>query len=231
MDFLLEGIVAAFRLIVGLDQEVYAIVFLSVRVSVLATVYASLLGIPPGVWVALHQFRGKGALLLCLNTLMALPTVVVGVFMYGLISRRGVFGELDLLFAPGGIVLGLTALIVPLVMNLTIAAIHATDPRLVTTCRALGATGFQTSWKVVQEAGFAVIAAVVVAFGRVISEVGIAMMLGGNIRGYTRTITTAIALETSKGEFALGMALGIILLLVSAGVNAALFLLQRRQRW
>ncbi len=230
MSFLLEGIAAAFGLILSFDPEVYGIVYLSLKVSVWATVAASAAGIPPGVWLAMHRFRGKGVILLCLNTLTALPTVVVGVFMYGLICRRGIFGDLDLLFTPAGIVSGLAVLIVPLVTNLTVSAIRGIDPRLVLTCRALGATGLQTAWKAMQEARFAVIAAVVVAFGRVVSEVGIAMMLGGNIRGYTRTITTAIALETSKGEFALGMALGIILMGLAFAVNAAIFMLQGDRR-
>ena len=227
MDFILKGFADAVRLIISLDPAVQFIVWTSLKVSLIATFCSSLVGIPLGVLIALKRFRGKSVLQVVLNTMMAFPTVVIGLLFYTLLSRRGPFGTLDLLFTPAGISIGLFVLALPTVVNLTLAAIHGLDPRLIVTCRVLGATTIQQTLKIVKEARFAITAAIVVAFGRVISEVGIAMMLGGNISGLTRTMTTAIALETSKGEFELGMALGIILLAVALGVNAMLFLLQR----
>ncbi len=228
MEYFVDSFIAALQLIFALDPEIYFIAWTSLKVSLIATAAASLTGIPLGLLTALRDFSGKQAVLLILNTLMALPTVVVGLIFYGFLSRRGPLGDLELLFTPMGISLGLFVLAVPIVTNLTIAAIQGLDSRLFVTCRLLGATPTQQALMILKEARFAVTAAVVVAFGRVISEVGIAMMLGGNISGYTRTMTTAIALETSKGEFELGLALGIFLLSVAFVVNAALFVLQRR---
>lgn len=205
----------------------YFIVWTSLKVSLLATLLASVLGVPLGVSIALKRFWGKSAVMVALNTLMALPTVVVGLLFYAILSRRGPLGVLELLYTPLGISLGLFVLAVPTVTNLTLSAIQGLDPRLILTCKLLGANRVQQTWKMLLESRFAVIAAVVVAFGRVISEVGIAMMIGGNIRGFTRTMTTAIALETSKGEFELGLALGMFLLSVAFLVNAVLFLVQR----
>ena len=228
MGYFIDSFYAALKLIVTFDPEIYFVVWTSLKVSVLAAFCAAVVGVPAGIVIALNDFRGKQGVLLILNTLMALPTVVVGLIFYGLISRRGVLGDCDLLFSPAGISLGLFALAVPIVVNLTIAAIQGLDSRLFLTCRSLGATHGQQAWMILKEARFAVTAGVVMAFGRVVSEVGIAMMLGGNIRGYTRTMTTAIALETSKGEFELGLALGLVLLTVAFAVNGALFVLQRR---
>jgi tungstate transport system permease protein len=227
MDFILKGLANAWSLIISFDPAVYFIVWTSLKVSLFATFLSSMIGIPLGVLIALKRFRGKAALQVALNTMMAFPTVVIGLLFYALLSRRGPLGTLGLLFTPAGISIGLFVLALPTVVNLTLAAIQGLDPRLIVTCRLLGATTIQQTMKILREARFAITAAIVVAFGRVISEVGIAMMLGGNIRGLTRTMTTAIALETSKGEFELGLALGIVLLTVALGVNAMLFLLQR----
>jgi tungstate transport system permease protein len=227
MDSVLKGFADAWRLIISLDPDVYLIVWTSVKVSFLATCLSSFMGVPLGVLIALKSFRGKSALQVVLNTMMAFPTVVIGLIFYALLSRRGPFGAFELLFTPAGISIGLFFLALPTVVNLTLAAIAGLDPRLIITCRLLGANAVQQTLKIIKEARFAITAAIVVAFGRVISEVGIAMMLGGNIKGLTRTMTTAIALETSKGEFELGLALGVILLLAALGVNGLLFLLQR----
>jgi tungstate transport system permease protein len=227
MNFILQGFLDAFKLIVSLDPSVYFIVWTSVKVSLWATLFSSLAGIPLGVLIALRKFRGKSVLQVVLNTMMAFPTVVIGLIFYALLSRRGPFGTLELLFTPVGVSIGLFVLALPTVVYLTFTAITGLDPRLVLTCRLLGANAIQQTLKIVKEARSAITAAIVVAFGRVVSEVGIAMMLGGNIKGLTRTMTTAIALETSKGEFELGLALGIVLLLVALGVNGMLFLLQR----
>jgi tungstate transport system permease protein len=227
VSFFLDSLLAALHLIVGFDAEVYLIAWTSLKVSLVGSALASVAGVPLGVLIALTEFRGKRAVLLALNTLMSLPTVVVGLIFYGLLSRQGPLGDFGFLFTPAGVSLGLFVLALPLIANLSIAAVHGLDPRLALTCRALGATALQQAWMIVKEARFAVICAIVVGFGRVISEVGVAMMLGGNIRGFTRTLTTAIALETSKGEFELGLALGMFLLIVAFGVNGLLFLFQR----
>lgn len=229
MDFLVHGFIRACILIVSFDPEVYFIVWTSLKVAGLATIFASVAGVPIGLALALRNFTGKPVVLVILNTLMALPTVAVGLILYGFLTRKGPLGDFGLLFTPVGIALGLFILAVPTVVNLTLAAIQGADPRLFVTCRLLGATPRQQAWKILKETRFGVMAAIVVAFGRVISEVGIAMMLGGNIRGFTRTMTTAIALETGKGEFELGLALGMILLLVALAVNMMLFLLQRSE--
>ena len=230
MGYLLSSLGAAWKHLTSFDPEIYFIVWTSLRVSTVASVVASVLGVPAGVWIALTRFRGRGAVLLTLNTLMALPTVVVGLFVYGLISRRGPIGEFGMLFTPMGIVLGEVILAWPIITNLTVSAVQSMDPRLLLTCRTLGANSLQQARMVLREGRYGITAAVVAGFGRVIAEVGVAMMLGGNIKWYTRTMTTAIALETSKGEFVLGLSLGIVLLTVAFAVNAALFLLQRRGR-
>ncbi len=229
MKFFVDAVYNAMSLIFGFDREVYLVVWTSLKVSGIAAFLAAVCGIPLGTLLALKQFRGKQGILLVLNTLMALPTVVVGLFFYALLSRRGPLGDMGLLFTPEGIVIGLFVLSLPIVVNLTLAAIQGMDPRLFLTCKLLGAGPAQQAWMIMREARFAVTAAVVIAFGRVISEVGIAMMLGGNIKGFTRTMTTAIALETSKGEFELGLALGLLLLTVAFIVNALLFFIQRGQ--
>ena len=227
MDYLLQGLITATGLLLRLDAEVWGIVATSLAVSLLAVLIAGAIAVPLGVLTAMHDFRGRPALLQALNTLMAIPTVVVGLLLYGLLSRRGALGDLGLLYTPAAIVIGEALLILPILWNMTITAISGTDPRLAMTCRVLGASAWQQTWLFVREARYGIVAAVVMGFGRAIGEVGIAMMLGGNIAGFTRTMTTAIALETSKGEFELALALGIVLLLVAFVVNLALQRLQR----
>jgi tungstate transport system permease protein len=154
--------------------------------------------------------------------------VVIGLVLYGLLSRQGPLGAWGLLFTPAAMIVGQTVLAAPIVANYTLAAVAGADPRIMTTALTLGAGRFRAVWQLLLEIRFGIIAAVVAGFGRVIAEVGVAMMLGGNIRGYTRTMTTAIALETSKGEFAFGLALGIVLMAVALVVNLFLNLLQQR---
>jgi tungstate transport system permease protein len=181
-----------------------------------------------GLAVGLSDFRWKGFAVTALNTLMAVPTVVVGLLVYGFLSRQGPLGALGLLFTPTAIVIGGTLLASPIVANYTVASVRGADPRILPTALTLGAGPFRAAATLVGEIRFGVFAAVIAGFGRVVAEVGVAMMLGGNIRGYTRTMTTAIALETSKGEFSFGMALGIVLMTVALIVNLFLSLLQRR---
>ncbi len=230
LEYLLDAITGAFQLIFTFDSEVVTITLLSLRVALSATFIAAILGIPFAYIVATREFPGKYILVTVFNTLMALPTVVVGLFCYSFLSRKGPLGFLDLLFTPSGIILGDVILAFPLIVGLTIAAVNGVDPRARMTAVSLGASPRQASITILAEARFGLMAALFNGFGRVVAEVGSAIMLGGNIRGYTRTITTAIALETSKGEFAFGMALGIILLTVALSVNLSFRRLQARMK-
>ena len=221
-SFFLDAIVSSFNLIFNFDKQLFYVVWTSLKVSLIAVLIAIFFSLPLGVIVALNNFKGKQFLLACLNTLMALPTVVVGLLLYGILNRQGLLGDFGLLYTQTAMVIGQCALIIPIIWNLCISAINSADPRLAKTCAALGASYFQRSIIYMSEVRFALIAAIVAGFGRAIGEVGIAMMLGGNIDGYTRTMTTAIALETSKGEFEFALALGFMLLLVAFIVNAVL---------
>jgi len=228
LDFLVSSFTEALRLIGSFSPDVIDAVRTSLLVSAGATVFAALFGVPVGLAVGLTDSRWKGFAVTALNTLMAAPTVVVGLLVYGFLSRQGPLGALGLLFTPTAIVIGGTLLASPIVANYTLASVRGADPRILPTALTLGAGPFRAAATLVGEIRFGVFAAVIAGFGRVVAEVGVAMMLGGNIRGYTRTMTTAIALETSKGEFSFGMALGIVLMTVALIVNLFLSLLQRR---
>ncbi len=230
MEFLTDSFMSAFVLLWGLDQELLQIISVSLKVSSISTLIASLVGIPAGFFIAFGEFGGKRLLVTVLNTLLALPTVVVGLFVYAFISRRGIFGPLDLLYTQKAIVIGQVILIIPIVTTFTISAISRIDERYRKTAMTLGANALQTAWLIIREARFGIVAAVVAAYGRVIAEVGISMMLGGNAKGFTRTMTTAMALEYDKGEFVLGVALGIVLLAVSFGVNLCFNFMQGKAR-
>ena len=219
MEYLWGGIQGAIVLIISLDAEVFRTVLLSLRISLLATLLASLIGIPLGFLISAHEFSFKRPIITFFNTLLSLPTVVVGLFLYSLLSNRGPFGPLGLLFTPTAMVIGQFILATPIIVALTISAIQSMDPRAKMTAMTLGAGPVRTAVTVLLEARFALTAAVIAGFGRVIAEVGTAMMVGGNIKGYTRIITTAIALETAKGEFAFALALGCILLFVAFFIN------------
>ncbi len=227
MKYIIEGLLEALKIIVTFNREFLNIVFVSVKVSIASTVIASVLGIPFGVFVALKRFPGRQALITVLNTLLSLPTVVVGLTVYSFLSRRGPLGEFGLLFTLSAMIIGQVVLIFPIISALTVTAVRSLDTRIRDTVLSLGANDVQGFWMILLEARFVIIAAVVTGFGRVFSEVGISMMLGGNIRGYTRNITSAIALETSKGEFALSIALGIVLLLVALIINIVFTYFQR----
>jgi len=219
MEYLWEGIKEAIRLIVSLDQEVCRTVLLSLRISLTATFFASFVGIPLGFLISTYEFTLKRPIITVFNTLLSIPTVVVGLFLYSLLSKRGPLGPLDLLFTPPAMVIGQFILAIPIITALTISAIQMVDPRVKWTAMTLGAGPVRTALTVLSEARFALTGAVIAGFGRVIAEVGTAMMVGGNIKGYTRVMTTAIALETSKGEFAFALSLGFILLMVAFSVN------------
>ncbi|MGA3125501.1 MAG: ABC transporter permease [Candidatus Korobacteraceae bacterium] len=230
MSFFHESLRTAFSLIFSANREVFAAVWTSVSVALWSIGFASLVGIPAGIGIGVGQFRLKRALMVILNSLMAMPTVVVGLLVYGLVSRQGPMGSWGLLFTPKAMVIGQALLAVPIVTNYTLSAIRSADFRVVPTTLTLGASTVQSLAQLTREVRFGIVAAIIAGFGRVISEVGVAMMVGGNIRGYTRTMTTAIALETSKGEFAFGLALGIILMSVSFLINIVLTSMQESGR-
>lgn len=219
MEFIWQGLVKGFGLIIGLDPEVYGIAGLSLAVSLSATLIAALAGAPLGVFIGLKRFAGRRALIVVFNTLLALPTVVVGLLVYGFLSAQGPLGFLDMLYTPGAMVTAQAILAFPIITALTISAVRTLDRRVEPAALTLGAGRVQAVLAVIGEARMAIIAALAAGFGRVLTEVGAAIMVGGNIRHYTRTFTTAIVLETSKGDFALGMALGLILLRAALGVN------------
>jgi len=217
-------------LITHLNPELTRIILLSLEVSGLALVLATVLALPLGALLALKPFPWRGVWLSLLNTGMGLPPVVVGLFLYLLLSRSGPLGFLALLYTPSAMIIGQAVLSFPIVTSLTHAAIVGVDPVIRLAAQTLGATPFQEAVTVIREARYGVVAAVIAGFGRVSAEVGVVLMVGGNIANYTRVMTTAIALETDKGNFDLGIALGIILLALSLMVNVALRAVQRHGR-
>ncbi len=219
MELIFDSLLSAFSLIISFDREMLEIVAVSLNVSAASTLFAGLLGVPLGFFVAFENFPGKRMVITLLNTLLALPTVVIGLFVYAFISRRGIFGVLDMLYTQKAMVIGQVILVLPIVATFTIAAISRIDERYRRTAMTLGADRLQTAFVIFREARFGIVAALIASFGRVIAEVGISMMLGGNARGFTRTMTTAMALEYDKGQFVLAVALGVILLSISFGLN------------
>lgn len=228
MEFIADSIFSAILLVISLDKELLSIVAVSLQVSISSTVIASFIGVPIGFFVAFETFKGKRLLITILNTLLALPTVVIGLVVYSLISRKGILGPLDLLYTQTAIIIGQIILIVPVVSTYTISAVIKIDNRYRKTAMTLGANKMQTAFIVLREARFGVAAAIIAAYGRVIAEIGISMMLGGNARGFTRTMTTAMALEYDKGEFIQAVALGMILLTLSFGINIVFHFFQGR---
>lgn len=228
MDSILEGIRRAFELFVSGDPEIWQITLLSLQVSGLATGISLLLGLPLGTWLALGQFPGRNFTLSLINTGMALPPVVVGLWVSIFLWRSGPLGDLRLIYTPTAIVIAQTIIAAPVVTGLTVTALQQLDPRLRLQILGLGASPAQLVWALWREARMPLLAALMAGFGSVISEVGASMMVGGNIRGQTRVLTTAIVLETGKGEFALAIALGLLLLLLAYLVNMALTWLQQR---
>jgi tungstate transport system permease protein len=215
LDDIAQGVTQAVNLIITLNPDVMEIALLSLYISLSATIIAALISIPLGGLIHFSEFRGKRALIVVIQTLYSVPTVVVGLLLYLMISRSGPLGFLGLLFTPEGMILGQTLLIMPIMMGLVISALSGVDRSISDTLVALGATGFQKIIEIVKEARYAILSAVVLGFGRAIAEVGVAMMIGGNIRGFTRVLTTAITLETGMGAFGFSIALGIILLIVA----------------
>ena len=210
--------------------ELAGILGLSLLVSGVAIVLSMVVGVPAGVFLALRRFPGRRFLVALVNTGMGLPPVVVGLFVFLLLSRAGPFGPLELLYTPWAMILAQVIIAGPLVVGITLAAIQGLDEKLRLQILSLGASRTQYYWRLVQEARLSLVAALAAGFGSVISEVGAVMMVGGNIKGQTRVMTTAIVLATRQGEFPLALALGVLLLLLALGVNWLFTVVQQRQR-
>jgi tungstate transport system permease protein len=227
MGYITEGFGTAFRLLGRGDPATFSAIFTTLRASSLSIAAALALGIPSGFVVGYYSFPGKRQIRAVVDTLLALPTVVVGLFVYALVTRRGPLGGLGLLFTIPGIAVAQTILILPIVVSLTATAVAGLDVRFKRTVSTLGAGRRKTAFTALYESRYGVVAAAVAAYGRAIGEVGVSMMIGGNIKWHTRTITTAIALETGKGEFAMGIALGLVLLLLAFFINWVLQTVRR----
>ena len=229
MDVLVEGVRRAVGLLAGADPEILAVLWLSLQVSGTATCIALLLGIPAGAALALARFPGRTLLVSAVNTGMGLPPVVVGLVVTIVLWRSGPLGELEILYTPAAIVLAQAVIAAPIVTGITLAAVQNVPVKFRLQLLALGASRVQMVWVVLREARLPMLAAVMAGFGGVISEIGASMMVGGNIKGQTRTLTTAMVLETGKGNFDVAIALSILLLALVFGVNWALTTIQQRR--
>lgn len=228
MDLIIEGFKKAFLLIFDLNPELLGIIFLSLKVSGLALLIATALGLPIGALMGLKRFPLRGIVVSLVNTFMGLPPVVVGLFLYLILSRSGPFGFMGLLYTPSAMVIAQTILAFPIVIALSNSAIVGVDPIIKQASMTLGATPSQVTITIIKEARYGIMSGVIAAFGRVMAEVGAILIVGGNIAGYTRVMTTTIALETDKGNFELALALGIILLTISLAINLVLHLVQKK---
>jgi tungstate transport system permease protein len=230
MDLILEGIYKAFYLLFTLDPEVMGVTLLSLQISGTATLISLLAGISVGTTVALAEFPGRKFVVSLINTGMGLPPVVVGLFVTIFLWRNGPLGFLGILYTPAAMILAQVVIATPIVMGITLAAIQALPRNLRLQILALGATRVQMVWILVKEAKLPLLAGVMAGFGGVISEVGASIMVGGNIKGYSRVLTTATVMETSRGNFDIAIALGIILLLLAYFINLILTHIQQRER-
>ncbi|HCE08945.1 MAG TPA: ABC transporter permease [Oxalobacteraceae bacterium] len=224
--YLTDAMRDASALLLSGDAALWQIVWVSLKTSIAGLALAAPLALLAGYLIAARDFSGRRVVVWLTQAALSVPTVLIGLLLYLMLSRRGLLGGLHWLFSQPGLVAGQALITLPLLAALTLSAVQACDPRLAETAITLGASGWRVMLTVLHEARFGVMAAIINGFGRAISEVGCAMMVGGNIAGETRTITTAIALETSKGEFAQGIALGIVLIVIALIINAALMLVQ-----
>jgi tungstate transport system permease protein len=222
MDYILEGLKQGLKLLLPPSGEILRIVALSLVVSGAATLLASLAAVPASLFLALKEFRGKRLLVGLVNTAMSVPAVLIGLLVYGLVNRRGPLGTLGLLFTPGAMVLAQALLAFPLITALALAALKGIAKDARDLALSLGANRLQLAAAVIRQGRFAFLTAIIAGFSRVIGETGMTLMVGGNIKGQTRVLTTAISLETMKGNFEIGIALGIVLLLAALAVNVAL---------
>jgi tungstate transport system permease protein len=224
-----EALRQAGALLAGGDGEIWGILWLSLRVSATATAIALAIGIPAGALLALARFPGRGLVVSAVNTGMGLPPVVVGLFVSLLLWRSGLFGGWEILYTPAAIIIAQAVIAAPIVTGITLAAVQSVPERFRLQLLALGASRFQMVWVVLREARLPMLAAVMAGFGGIISEIGASMMVGGNIKGHTRTLTTAMVLETGKGAFDVAIALSILLLTLVFCANWALTALQQRR--
>ena len=230
MDLLWQGVKEAIRLLLGGDPEVFAIVLLSLRVSLIATVTSLILGVPAGMALALSRFGGRRFLISLVNVGMGIPPVVVGLMVAILLWRSGPLGFLGIMYSPLAITIAQTLIALPIVTGLTLAAVQQLNPKVRLQILALGASRWQMLWILAREARLSILAAAMAGFGGVISEVGASMMVGGNILGQTRVLTTATVLETSKGNFDVALALSTILFALAYTITLALTVVQQREK-
>ena len=233
MELIWQGAVKAAELVLGFDAEVWSITWRSLQVSGYATLISLLIGIPLGIALALQRFPGRGATVAVINTGMGLPPVVVGLFVSIFLWRSGPLGFMELIYTPTAMVVAQVIIAFPIVAGLTMASFQALNPNLALQLLGIGASRTQLLWLLCKEAKLPLLAAVMAGFGGVISEVGASMMVGGNIRGQTRVLTTATVLETGKGNFDIAIALGLILLALTFAINFFLTRIQQREqlRW
>ena len=229
MELIVQGITKAFELIISFDPEVMGITWLSLKVSGIATLISLVIGVSIGTMVALTNFPGKKLVISLINTGMGLPPVVVGLFVTILIWRNGPLGFLEILYTPSAMIVAQAIIATPIVMGISLASIQNLPPNLRLQILSLGASRMQMVWVLIKESRLPLLAAVMAGFGGVISEVGASIMVGGNIKGYSRVLTTATVMETSKGNFDYAIALGIILLILAFLVNLLLTQIQQRQ--
>ena len=230
MELIWQGITKAIELLFGGDTEVWSITWLSIRISGSATLISLLLGMPLGIALALTRFPGRSVVVALVNTGMGLPPVVVGLFISILLWRSGPLGFLELVYTPSAMIIAQVVIAFPIVAGLTMASFQSLDPNLALQMLGIGASKLQALWHLCKEARLPLLAAVMAGFGGVISEVGASMMVGGNIRGQTRVLTTATVLETSKGNFDVAIALGLILLSLCFALNFFLTHVQQRDQ-
>lgn len=229
MDLIREGIVQAIQLLLQGDRETWAIIALSLRVSGTATIISLVLGIPLGIYLALGDFRGRSLLVALVNSGMGMPPVVAGLLVTIMLWRQGPLGYFRLLYTPTAMIIAQALIATPIIIGLTMAAIQQINPKLIWQLQSLGASPLNIITILLREARYSLLAAVMAGFGAVVSEVGASMMVGGNIQGETRVLTTATVMEVSKGNFGLAMALSFVLLFLSYGVTYVLTLLQQRR--
>jgi len=228
MEYLLEGFRQGFLLLFSGDPEAYSAIWATVYASTLSMFCSLAIGVPLGFLLGYKEFPGKKVVRTIVDTLLSFPTVVIGLVVYAFLTRHGPLGGSGLLFTIPGMAIGQTLLGLPIIIAMTANAVESLDKRLPMTLITLGASSGQMMWATVLEARYSIMLAAMAAYGRIVSEVGISMMVGGNIKWHTRTITTAIALETGKGEFAVGIALGMVLLTVALLVNIGAAGLKKR---
>lgn len=230
MQVIWQGLVEAFGLLTSFNRDIIVIVAMTLRVTGAAALIAMVIGLPVGVYIGLARFRGRRFIVALTNTGMALPPVVVGLFVYLIISRYGPLGSLNILYTPSAMILAEVIIATPMVVGVTLAAVQSLDPRLIAQILSLGATNLQLFFKIVREARLGLLASVAAGFGAIISEVGAVTMVGGNIKDATRVLTTAIVMETRQGHTSMAIALSLILLILAFVVNWFITFAQQRSK-